>query len=41
MNHEDDLTGEEYAIVQISLPAISQGNNNNTNLKMLQEEQHA
>lgn len=41
MNHEDDLTGEEYAIVQISLPAISQGNNNNTNPKMLQEEQHA
>ena len=41
MNHEDDLTGEEYAIVQISLPAISQGNNNNTNSKMLQEEQHA
>lgn len=41
INHEDDLTGEEYAIVQISLPAVSQDNNTNTQKKTLQEEPHA
>lgn len=38
INCEDDLTGEEYAIVQISLPAILQDNNNNESTSMLQEE---
>lgn len=38
INHEDDLSGEEYAIVQISLPAVSQENKNSINRKTLLEE---
>lgn len=37
-NYEDDLTGEEYAIVYITLPAILHDNNSNITTRTLQEK---